>query len=53
MDETKLYKITSGTYTSNDISECLPTIFERGKCKWLNSRKELLKMDRVRIFLIK
>ena len=31
MDKTKLYNITSETYTSNDISECLLTIFERGK----------------------
>ena len=31
MDKTKLYNITSGNYTSNDKSECLLTIFERGK----------------------
>ena len=29
MDKTKLYNIASGTFTSNDIRQCLPTIFER------------------------
>ena len=29
MDKTKLCNIASGTFTFNDISQCLPTIFER------------------------
>ena len=49
MDKTKL-NITSGTYTSHDISECLLAIFERGKIReWCNSRKELLQMDAISI----
>ena len=29
MDKTKLCNIASETFTFNDISQCLPTIFER------------------------
>ena len=39
MNKTKLYKITSVTYTSNDVSECLLTIFEKGKI-WMVEFKE-------------
>ena len=41
MDKTKLYNITSGTYTSNDISECLLTIFERGKIRMVEFKERI------------
>ena len=43
MDKTKLYNITSGTYTSNDISECLLTIFERGKIRMVEFNESISK----------
>ena len=43
MDKTKLYNITSGTYTSNDISECLLTIFERGKIRMVEFKEKISK----------
>ena len=43
MDKTKLYNITSGTYTSNDISECLLTIFERGKIRMVEFKERISK----------
>ena len=36
MDKTRPYNIKSGTYTSNDISDCLLTIFERGKIQMID-----------------
>ena len=52
MDKIKLYNITSGTSTSNDISEYLLTIFEKGKMRRWNSRKELVKTHPISIFSI-
>ena len=43
MGKTKLYNITSGTYTSNDISECLLTIFERGKIRMVEFKERISK----------
>ena len=43
MAKTKLYNITSGTYTSNDISECLLTIFERGKIRMVEFKERISK----------
>ena len=43
MDETKLYIITSGTYTSNDINECLLAIFERGKVRMVEFEEKIFK----------
>ena len=42
MDKTKLYNIT-GTYTSNDISECLLPIFERGKIRMVEFKERISK----------
>ena len=43
MDETKLYIIKSGTYTSNDIGEWLRTIFERRKIWRVEFQKRITK----------
>ena len=43
MDQTKLYNITSGTYTSNDMSECLLTIFEREKIRMVEFKERISK----------
>ena len=43
IDKTKLYNITSGTYTSNDVSECLLTIFERGKIRMMEFKERISK----------
>ena len=43
MDKTKLYNITSETYTSNDISECLLTIFEKGKIRIVRCKERISK----------
>ena len=43
MNKTKLYKITSVTYTSNDISECLLTIFEKGKIRMVEFKERISK----------
>ena len=43
MDETKLYIITSGTYTSNDINECLLAIFERGRVRMVEFKERITK----------
>ena len=43
MDKTKLYNITLGTYTSNDKSECLLTIFERGKIRMVEFKEKISK----------
>ena len=42
-DKTKLYNIASETYTSNDISECLLTIFERGKKQVVKFKERISK----------
>ena len=49
MDKIKLYNITWGTYTSYDISECLLTIFERGKIRMVEF-KERVEMHPISIF---
>ena len=41
MDKRKLYNITSGTYTSNDMSECLLTIFKRGKIRMVEFKERI------------
>ena len=41
--KTKIYNITSGTYTSNDITECLLTIFERGKMRMVEFKERISK----------
>ena len=43
MDKTKLYNITSGTYTSNDISECVLTIFQTGKIRMVKFKERISK----------
>ena len=43
MDKTKLYNITSGTYTPNGINECLLTIFERGKIRMVEFKERISK----------
>ena len=43
MNKTKLYKITSVTYTSNDVSECLLTIFEKGKIRMVEFKERISK----------
>ena len=43
MNKTKLCNITSGTYTSNDISECLLTIFEKGKIRMVEFKERISK----------
>ena len=43
MDKTKLYNITSGTYTSNDISECLLIISERAKIRMVEFKERISK----------
>ena len=43
MGKTKLCNITPGTYTSNDISECLLTIFERGKILMVEFKERISK----------
>ena len=43
MDKTKLYNITSGTYTSNCKSECLLTILEREKIRMVEFKERISK----------
>ena len=43
MDQTKLYNITSRTYTSDDISEFLLTIFEREKMRMVEFKERISK----------
>ena len=43
MDKAKLYNITSGTYTSNDISECVLTIFQTGKIRMVKFKERISK----------
>ena len=43
MNKTKLCNITSGTYISNDISECLLTIFEKGKIRMVEFKERISK----------
>ena len=43
MSKTKLYNITSGTYTSNEISKCLLTISERGKIRMVEFKEIISK----------
>ena len=41
MDKANIYKITSETYTSNNISECLLTIFEGEKIRIVEFKERL------------
>ena len=43
MDQTKLYTITSGACTSDDISEFLLTIFEREKIRMVEFKERISK----------
>ena len=43
MNKKKLYNITSWTYASNDISECLLPIFERGKIRMVEFKERISK----------
>ena len=43
MDKTKFCNIISATYTSNDISECLLIIFERGKIRMVEFKERISK----------
>ena len=43
--ETKLYNITSGTYTFNYKSECLLTIFERGKIRMVDFKERMTRNE--------
>ena len=44
MDQTKLYNITSGACTSDDISEFLLTIFEREKIRMVEFKERISKI---------
>ena len=41
VDKIKPYGITSGTYTSNNISECLLSIFEKGKIRMAEFKERI------------
>ena len=45
MEETKLYNIISGSHTSNHNSECLLTIFERGKIRTVEFKERITKNE--------
>ena len=45
MDKTNFYNITPGTYTCSNKSECLLTIFERGKMRMVEFKARISKNE--------
>ena len=49
MEKTKLYNLSSGTYTSNDIKKCLLTISDRKKLIRVQFKERITKKDPISI----